>query len=111
MYVFWYDCIKCKYKQNARLCYVDTDSFVIYIKTEDFYKYIASDVERCFDISNCDEKDKRPFPVGTNEKVIGRFKDKLGGKIIKEFCALRAKTYAYKLDDDTEQKKARKNAQ
>ena len=40
-----------------------------------------------------------------NKKVIGKFKDELGGKIIVKFCALRAKAYAYKLDDDTENKK------
>ena len=42
-----------------------------------------------------------------NKKVLGKFKDELGGKIIVEFCALRAKTYAYKLDDDTKNKKAK----
>ena len=43
MYEFWYDYIKPKYGDKARLCYMDTDSFVINIKTEDFYKDIASD--------------------------------------------------------------------
>ena len=43
-----------------------------------------------------------------NEKVIGLFKDELGGKMIKEFCALRAKTYAYFMDDDNEKKKAKR---
>ena len=107
MYEFWYDYIKPKYGDKARLCYMDTDSFVINIKTEDFYKDIASDVERWFDTSNYDEKDKRPLPIGKNKKVIGMFKDKLGGKIMTEFCALRAKAYAYQLDDDTEMKKAK----
>ena len=87
---------------------MDTDSFVMYIKTEDFYKDIASDVKRWFDTSNYDEKDKRPFPIGKNKKVIGLFKDELGGKIMAAFFALRAKAYAYKLDDDTEMKKAKK---
>ena len=45
MYEFWYDYIKPKYGDKARLCYMDTDSFVIYIETEDFSKHIASDVE------------------------------------------------------------------
>ena len=107
MYEFWYDYIKPKYKEKARLCYMDTDSFVIYIKTEDFYKDIANDVERWFDTSNYDEKDERPLPVGKNKKVIGLFKEELGGKIIIEFCALRAKAYAYRLDDDTEMKRAK----
>ena len=46
MYEFWYDYIKPKYNDKARLCYMDIDSFVMYTKTEDFYKDIASDVER-----------------------------------------------------------------
>ena len=46
MYEFWYDYIKPKYHKNAKLCYMDTSSFVIYIKTEHFYKYTANDVER-----------------------------------------------------------------
>ena len=44
MYEFWYDYIKPKYQQNAKLCYMDTDSFLIHIKTEDVYKDIANDV-------------------------------------------------------------------
>ena len=107
MYEYWYDYIKPKYGDKTRLCYMDTESFVMHIKTEDFHKDIAGDVERWFDTSNYDKKDKRPLPIGKNKKVIGMFKDKLGGKIMTEFCALRAKAYAYQLDDDTEMKKAK----
>ena len=46
MYEFWYDYIKPKYQGNAKLCYMDTDSFIIYVKTEDIYKDIADDVEK-----------------------------------------------------------------
>ena len=62
-----------------------TDSFVVHIKTEDFYKDIANDVERWFDTSNYDENKngKRLLPIVENKKVIGRFKDELGGKIMK----------------------------
>ena len=98
MYEFWYNYIKPKYGDKARLCYMDTDSFIIYINTEDFYKDIANDVERWFDTSNYNENDKRPLPIGKNKKVIGLFKDELGGKIITEFVALRAKAYAYLID-------------
>ena len=86
---------------------MDTDSFVMYIKTEDFYKDIASDVERWFDTSNYDEKDKRLLPIG-RKKVIVLFKGGLGGKIM-EFCALRAKAYSFLIDgysnDDYEKNK------
>ena len=51
--------------------------------------------------------DKRPLQIGVNKKVIGMFKDELGGKIMKEFCALRAKTYSYLMEDDSEIKKAK----
>ena len=46
MYEFWYDYIKPKYQNNSKLCYIDTDSFIIHIKTEDFYKDIADDVKK-----------------------------------------------------------------
>ena len=106
MYEFWSDYIKPKYKDKAKLCYMDTDSFVINIFTKDFFEGINNDVERWFDTSNYDKKDKRPLQTGMNKKVIAMLKDELGGKIMKEFCALRAKTYVY-LMDDCEKKKAK----
>ena len=107
MYEFWYDYITSKFKDKAKLCYMDTESFVINIFTEDFFEDINNDVERWFDTSNCDKNDKRPLPMGMNKKVIGMFRDELGGKIMKEVCALRAKTYVYLMDDDSEKKKAK----
>ena len=86
MYEFWYDYVKPKYKGKANLCYMDTDSFVINIFTENFFEDISNDVERWFDTSNCDKNDKRPLTMGMNKKVIGTFKDELGGNIMKEFC-------------------------
>ena len=77
MYGFWYDYIKPKCGDKAKLCYMDTDSFIMYIKTEYFYKDIAIDVERLFDTSNYDKKDERPLPIGKNKKVIGLFKEEL----------------------------------
>ena len=67
---------------------MDTDYFIVQIKTEDFYKDIADNVEKCFDTSNYNEDDKRPLPRGMNKKVIGLFKDELEGKIMIEFVAL-----------------------
>ena len=85
MYKFWYDYIKPKYGDKARLCYMDTDSFVMHIKIEEFYKDIAGNTEKWFDTSNYDQADKRPLPIGKNKKVIGIFKNELGGKIMIEF--------------------------
>ena len=86
---------------------MDTDSFAINIFTEDFSEDINNDFERLFDTSDNDDNDKRPLPMRVKKKVIGMFKDELGGKIMKEFCALRAKTYTYLMDDDSEKKKAK----
>ena len=74
MYEFWYEYIKPKYKDKARLCYVDTDSFIINIKSEDFYEDIADNVEEWFDTSNYDKKDKRPLPIGMSKKVLACLK-------------------------------------
>ena len=105
MYQFWYDYMKLKYNDNIKLCYMDTDSFIINIKTENFYKDIANDVEERFDTSNYEVN--RPLPTGKNKKVIGLMKDELGGKIITEFVTLRPKTYSYLTDDCKEDKKAK----
>ena len=106
MYEFWYDYIKPKYQDRAKLCYMDTDSFVIHIKTEDFYEDIPDDVEKWFDTSNYSKDDNKPLPLGWNMKVIGLFKEEFGGKIAKEFVGLRAKAWPY-LMDDSEHKKAK----
>ena len=105
MYEFWYDYMKPKYDSDVNLCYMDTDSFAMNIKTEDFYKDIANDVEKRFDTSNYEVD--RPLPTGKNKKVIGLMKDELGGKIITEFITLRPKTYLYLTDDGKEDKKAK----
>ena len=105
MYEFWYDCMKPKYGNNVKLCYMDTDSFIINIKTNDFYEDIANDVENRFDTSNYEVN--RPLPMGKNKKVIGLMKDELGGKIITEFLTLRPKTYSFLTDDGKEGKKAK----
>ena len=105
MYEFWYDYMKPKYNDNVKLCYVYTDSFVMNIKTNDFYKGTTNDIEKRFDTSNYEVS--RPLPTGKNKKVIGLMKDELGGKIITEFVTLRPKTYLYLTDDSKEDKKAK----
>ena len=105
MYDFWYDYMKPKYDDNVKLCYMNTDSFIMHIKTDDFYEDIANDVEKRFDTSNYEVN--RPLPTGKNKKVIGLLKDELRGKVMTEFVALRPKTYSYLTDDSEEDKKAK----
>ena len=108
MYEFHYDYMKRKYGDDKydymkrkygddklRLCYMDTDSLIYSIKTEDFYKDIADNVEARFDASGY--VPDRPLPVGKNKKVIGLMKDELSGEIMIEFVSLRPKMYSYKV--------------
>ena len=97
--------MKPKYGNDVKLCYMDTDSFIMSIKTEDFYKDITNDVEKRFDTSNYEVN--RPSPMGKNKKVIGFMKDELGGKIMMEFITARPKAYTYLTDDGEENKKAK----
>ena len=114
MYEFWYDYMKSKYNDNVKLCYMDTDSLVMHIKTNDFYKDIPIDVECKFDTSNyvvnmseASALARRQLPIGKNKKVIGLMKEELGGEIITEFTALRPKTYSYLTDNDKIDKKTK----
>ena len=96
MYEFHYDYMKKKCNEEyLKLCYMDTDSLVYKIRTEDFYKDIAEDVEARFVTSGYIPD--RPLPIGKNKKVIGLMKDELGGKIMKEFVSLRPKIYSYRV--------------
>ena len=103
MYDFHYNYIKEKYGHRAKLLMTDTDSLIYEIKTDDFYKDIAQDVESKFDTSEFDKNhpaiNEFGFKVGVNKKVIGMFKDETGGKQIEEFVGLRSKLYSYKLHE------------
>ena len=68
MIEFWYDYPKPNYKDKAKLCYMDTDSFLINIFTEDFFEDIKNDFERWFDTSNYNKNDTRSLPMGMNKK-------------------------------------------
>ena len=62
----------------------------MHIKTEDFCKDISADIDRWFDTSSFDKNDNRPLEIGENKKVLGKFKDEIGGKIMTKFVALTA---------------------
>lgn len=93
MYQFHYNFIKKKYplKDQAQLCYTDTDSLLYLIFTEDFYKDMLCNIEH-FDTSNFIPGNVYDIPR-VNEKIPGLFKDEMGGDIINEFIGLRAKLY------------------
>ena len=86
---FCYDYVKPKHGEKANLCYMDTESFIVYITTGYIYKDIAEDVETIFDTS--DYELDRPLSKEKNKKVIGSIKDGLSGKISAKFGGLGAK--------------------
>ena len=102
---FWNDYVNPKYGEEAKLYYMDIDSFLVYITAHEIYKDIAEDVETRFDTSNYQLQ--TPLLKGKIKDVIGLMKDELGGKIMTEFVGLRAKTYSYLIDNGSEDKKAK----
>ena len=103
MYDFYYNYIKSKYGDKAKLLFSDTDSLMCEIETEDFYKDISGDVKDRFDTSDYPENHPSGIPTGINKKVLGMMKDEAAGKIIKEFVGLRAKLYSYKMYEGGEE--------
>ena len=107
MYELWYDSLQPKYNDKTELCYMDTDSFTLYVKTDDFVSDISNDINKLFDTSNYSKDINRPLEKGKNKKFMGKFKDEPGGLIMNEFSALRAKTYTFNLGNNHEVKKAK----
>ena len=85
--------MKPKYVEKAKSCYTDTDSFIMYIRREDFYEDVAPDVDKWFDTSGYIVD--RPLSMCKNKKVLREFKDELEGRIMTEFVGLRPKTYSF----------------
>ena len=107
MYDFHYNYVKQKYGDKAKLLFTDTDGSMNEIQTEDFYKDISADVKHRFDTSDYPPDHPSGIPSGFNKKVIGMFKDEVGGKVIDEFVGLRAKLYSYKMFEGEESKKCK----
>ena len=106
MYEFHYDYMVPKYNlEKLKLCYMNTDSLVYHIETDNFYADIVDDVQTRFNTSGYIPD--RLLPIGLNKKVIGLMKDELGGRIMTEFVALRPKLYSYKKLDGSEDKKCK----
>ena len=107
MYDFHYNYIKSKYGDKAKLLFTDTDPLMYAIQTDDFYKDIAPDVLDMFDTSNYPKDHPSGIASDVNKKVIGMFKDEAGGLQISKFVGLRAKLYAFKMDEGMEAKKGK----
>ena len=107
MYEFHYNYIKPKYGSKANLLYNDTGSLMYEIETEDFYKDISEDVKDRFDTSDYPPNHPSGIPTGCNKKVLGVFKDEVGGKIIEKFVGLRAKLYSFTILNNEEIKNLR----
>ena len=107
MYDMHYNYVKSKYGDRAKLLFTVTDSLMYEIETEDFYQDISPDVHDKFDTSNFPKDHPSGIPTGVNKKVIGMFKDEAGVQQIFEFVGLRAKLYAYLMDQGEESKKCK----
>jgi hypothetical protein len=105
MYEFYYDRLKEKYSDNLQLLFTDTDSLLVSIRTDDFYKDMIEDQD-WYDTSDYDKN--HPTYSDKNKKVLGKFKDETNGNPIKEFVGLRAKMYSILEKDDVEKKKTAK---
>ena len=86
IYEFKYNYVKPKYSENAKLCYMSSDSLIVHVKADDIYKEITEDVETRFETSNF-ELDK---PFLKEKIIIGLLKDELRRQVMKEFFGLKA---------------------
>ena len=98
MYQFHYEYMKKKFN-NIQALYLDTDSIIYYMKTEDFYKDISSDINEWFDTSGY-EVSKGDIELNANKKVLGKFKDETSDQVISHFCANRSKSYSFKVNNE-----------
>ena len=98
--------MKPKYGEKAKLCYMATDSFTVYIKIEDIYVNNSKHVETRFDTSNYELE--RSLPKEKNKKVIILLKDELGGKMMNRLATLGVKSYSYLPDNNDKDKKSKR---
>ena len=108
MYDFHYNYIKTKFRDKAKLLFIETDSLASEIKNKDFYNDINPDIEKRFDTSDYTTNHSSWIKTGLNSKVLGMFKDEADGKQIVEFVGFRANLFCYKMLDGSEDKKCKR---
>ena len=94
IYEICYDYVKPKYREKAKLCYVDKGSFVVYIKQKAFMQILQKILKQdlILQVMNQKDLDKKI------KKIIGLMKDEFGGKVMRQFAALKSKTCSYLID-------------
>ena len=107
MFDFHYNFIRKNYGKKAELLFTDTDSLLYLIQTYDFYSDFKHDIRKKFDTSDYPENHPSGIETGVNKKVIGNFKDEVGGKQISHFVGLRPKLYTFKVEEKGETRKAK----
>ncbi|XP_060873771.1 uncharacterized protein LOC132947480 [Metopolophium dirhodum] len=95
MYDYHYNVMKKHYNDNIELMYTDTDSLVYLIKTEDFYADLAANANLLDRMDTANLPSNHPCYVAGRKKTPGYFSDEVNGNVISDFCALRAKSYAF----------------
>ena len=107
MFDFHCNLIRKKYGNKAELLFTDTDSLMYLIQTDDIFLDIKKDVKKKFDASDYEVNHQSGIRTGVNKKVIGKFKDEVGGKQIMHFVGLRPKLCTFKVEDKGETRKAK----
>ena len=107
MYNFYYNNLKKTYSDKIQLLYTDTDSVIIHVQTEDIYQDMQANISD-YDTSNY--QPSHPLFSTANKKVIGKFKDELGGKLLTEFVGIRPKMYSYVGEDSGKRAKGVKKS-
>ncbi|XP_022172343.1 uncharacterized protein LOC111035131, partial [Myzus persicae] len=107
MYDYHYNVMKRYYGEKISLMYTDTDSLVYFIETDDFYEDMVNNpilLDR-MDTSNLPEN--HPCYIAERKKIPGLFSDETNGDLMTEFCALRSKSYSYKIGIDSSKEEIR----
>jgi len=117
MYDYHYNVMQKHYGDNIKLMYTDTgkiktnilckhnilikiiitDSLVYFIQTDDFYDDLVKNNHMLDRMDTANLPRDHPCYIAERKKVPGLFSDETDGRIMTEFCALRAKSYAYKI--------------